>query len=55
MGDKMQEWTTVETSQSLFDEDDKIFHPDDEIIIDPKESQEAPIKRVKPHPSVLQS
>ena len=45
-GDKYQDWSTVETSESLFDEDDSIFHPDDEIILDPKESLEAPIKRV---------
>jgi hypothetical protein len=46
LGDKIQDWNTVETSESLFDEDDSIFHPDDEIILDPKESMEAPIKRV---------
>jgi hypothetical protein len=46
LGDKIQDWSTVETSESLYDEDDSIFHPDDEIIVDPKESMEAPIKRV---------
>jgi hypothetical protein len=49
LGDKMQDWSTVETSESLYDEDDSIFHPDDEIIVDPKESMEAPIKRVCNH------
>jgi len=45
--EKLSEWNTVETSEALFDEDDNIFHPDDEIIVDPKESLE-PIKRVLP-------
>jgi hypothetical protein len=36
--EKLQEWSTVETSESLFDGDDNIFHPDDEIILDPKDS-----------------
>jgi hypothetical protein len=40
----MQEWNTIEKSD--LDQDDTIFHPDDEIILDPKESLEAPIKRV---------
>ena len=48
--DKGQEWTPVESSVDSFteeeEEDDNIFHPDDEIIVDPKESMEAPIKRV---------
>jgi hypothetical protein len=44
LGDKMQEWNTIEKSD--LDQDDTIFHPDDEIILDPKESLEAPIKRV---------
>jgi len=47
--DKTQEWNGVEPSVDSFNdesEDDNIFHPDDEIIVDPKESMEAPIKRV---------
>jgi hypothetical protein len=47
-GDKIQEWNTIEKSD--FEQDDNnIFHPDDEIILDPKESLEAPIKRVLSH------
>ena len=52
--DKTQEWTTVESSSDSFNEeeedDNNIFHPDDEIIVDPKESMEAPIKRVSTPP-----
>ena len=53
--DKTQEWNGVETSVDLFneEEDDNIFHPDDEIIVDPKESMEAPIKRVSPSPKLV--
>ena len=46
LNESLEEWDTVETSDSLFDEDDTIFHPDDEIIEDPKESSEVLIKRV---------
>jgi hypothetical protein len=53
LGDQIQDWSTVETSDSLFDEYDSIFHPDDEIILDPKESMEAPIKRVPPKKNSL--
>jgi hypothetical protein len=45
----LNEWTTVETPPESPDEDDNIFHPDDEIIVDPKESMEAPIRRVFVH------
>lgn len=52
--DKTQEWTNVESSSDSFNEeeedDNNIFHPDDEIIVDPKESMEAPIKRVSTPP-----
>jgi hypothetical protein len=53
--DKTNEWNGVETSVDLFneEEDDNIFHPDDEIILDPKESMEAPIKRVSPSPKLV--
>jgi hypothetical protein len=42
----LSDWTTVETPLESPYEDDNIFNPDDEIILDPKESMEAPIKRV---------
>jgi hypothetical protein len=45
--DKMNEWTTVEANHSLSEEDDKIFHPDDEII-DPKDTVDVSVKRVCP-------
>jgi hypothetical protein len=41
--EKLDEWNT---SESAYSEDNNIFHPDDEIIVDPKESLEASIKRV---------
>ena len=44
-----KEWSSP-AEESPVDEEDNIFHPDDEIILDPKESLEAPIKRV--HPSL---
>ena len=43
--EKLEEWNT---SESVYSEDNNIFHPDDEIIVDPKESLEASIKRVSP-------
>lgn len=46
MEDKLQDWSTIDSLATIFDDDDKIFHPDDEIILDPKESSEAPIARV---------
>ena len=46
--DKLQEWNTIDAPATIFDDNDKIFHPDDEIILDPKESSEAPIARVLP-------
>ena len=48
--EKDLDWNTVETSEALFDEDDEveeedtIFHPDDEIIVDTKDA--ALVKRV---------
>ena len=47
--EKAHQWNGMDTSADLFnkDKDDTIFHPDDEIILDPKESMEAPIKRVR--------
>ena len=45
MDEKLEEWNT---SESVYSEDNNIFHPDDEIIVDPKESLEASIKRVSP-------
>lgn len=52
MQDKLQDWNTIDSSGTLSDDDDKIFHPDDEIILDPKESSEAPIARVTLLPGV---
>jgi hypothetical protein len=52
MQETLQDWNTIDSSATLFDDDDKIFHPDDEIILDPKESSEAPIARVKSLPVV---
>lgn len=46
--DKLQEWNTIDSAATIFEDDDRIFHPDDEIILDPKESSEAPIARVIP-------
>jgi hypothetical protein len=49
LGDKLNDWTTVESPKSICEEsdgDDKIFHPDDEIILDTRES--LPLKRVHP-------
>jgi hypothetical protein len=43
-----EEWSTVDRDDTFEEEEDNIFHPDDEIILDPKESMEAPIKRVLP-------
>jgi len=45
LDEKLEEWNT---SESVYSEDNNIFHPDDEIIVDPKESMEASIKRVFP-------
>ena len=43
MDEKLEEWNV---SESVYSENTNIFHPDDEIIVDPKESLEASIKRV---------
>lgn len=51
--DKLDEWNTIDSAATIFDDDDKIFHPDDEIILDPKESLEAPIARVISYQEVL--
>lgn len=50
LNDKLQEWNNIDTPQTSLDDgnDDCIFHPDDEIILDPKESIETPIQRVIP-------
>jgi hypothetical protein len=41
---KDSEWSTIE--HPLFEEEDTIFHPDDEIIVDTKDPLDTPIKRV---------
>ena len=41
---KESEWSTIE--HPVFEEEDTIFHPDDEIIIDTKDPSDPPIKRV---------
>jgi hypothetical protein len=43
---KESEWSTIE--HPVFEEEDSIFHPDDEIIVDPKDPLDQPIKRVHP-------
>ena len=45
LDEKLEGWNT---SESVYSDDNNIFHPDDEIIVDPKESIEASIKRVSP-------
>jgi hypothetical protein len=46
LNDKLREWNNIDMPQASLEDEDCIFHPDDEIILDPKESMESPIQRV---------